>query len=55
MEDDVQVCDRCGSKACVGKDLCEHDHKRHGVVMIPKYKADREAPRPAPKSVKGGK
>lgn len=38
----VTVCDRCGSKYCVGRADCQYDGGPHGTTEIPEAKAARE-------------
>ena len=38
----TEVCDRCGSEACVGKDKCAYDGLAHGTAQVPSYKLARQ-------------
>ena len=41
MDERVTVCNRCGSPACVGKELCEYDGLPHETAEVPRVKLDR--------------
>ena len=41
----VTVCNRCGSRLCVGREECQYDGLPHETADVPKWKLDRTATR----------